>query len=176
MVGMPGAGKSTIGVLLAKETSLKFLDVDVYMQGCESRRLQDIIDKEGIVYFKELEEICLTTLDLTHHVISTGGSAIYSTKGIAHLKKTSVCIFLKVSLKTLEKRLGDFSTRGVVIQEGQSFEDLFNERNRLYSEAADLIVECDEKTQEEITLEIIECIIKHSLSVYLCSLTFWDRV
>ena len=94
MVGMPGAGKSTIGVLLAKETSFDFLDVDVYIQGQEHRRLQEIIDVEGIGVFKELEEKYLCEIDVDGVVISTGGSAIYSTKGINSLKKKGLVIFL----------------------------------------------------------------------------------
>jgi len=154
MVGMPGAGKSTIGVLLAKETSFDFLDVDVYIQGQEHRRLQEIIDVEGIGVFKELEEKYLCEIDVNGVVVSTGGSAIYSKKGINSLKKKGLVIFLKINMKTLEERLGDFSTRGVVIAPGQTFEDLFAERNKLYGEAADLIIECDGKTQDELVEEI----------------------
>jgi shikimate kinase len=155
MVGMPGAGKSTIGVLLAKETSFDFLDVDVYIQGQEHRRLQEIIDVEGIDVFKQLEEKYLCQIDADEMVISTGGSAIYSKKGIDALSQKGLVIFLKINMQTLEDRLGDFSTRGVVIAEGQTFEDLFAERNQLYGEAADLIIECDGKTQDELVDEIV---------------------
>ena len=156
MVGMPGAGKSTIGVLLAKETSFDFLDVDVYIQGQEHRRLQEIIDVEGIDVFKELEEKYLCEIDVEGVVISTGGSAIYSSKGIDSLKQKGLVVFLKINMETLEERLGDFSTRGVVIAPGQTFEDLFAERNKLYSAAADIVLECDGKTQDELVKEITE--------------------
>lgn len=156
MVGMPGAGKSTIGVLLAKETSFDFLDVDVYIQGQEHRRLQEIIDVEGIDVFKGLEEKYLCQIDVDGVVISTGGSAIYSKKGIQALSQKGLVIFLKINMQTLEERLGDFSTRGVVIAPGQTFEDLFAERNKLYSEAADIVIECDGKTQDELVVEIVE--------------------
>ena len=156
MVGMPGAGKSTIGVLLAKETSFDFLDVDVYIQGQEHRRLQEIIDVEGIDTFKQLEEKYLCEINVDGVIVSTGGSAIYSSKGIQSLKKKGLVIFLKINMKTLEERLGDFSTRGVVIAPGQTFEGLFAERNKLYSEAADLVIECDGKTQDELVKEITE--------------------
>ncbi|MDD7984828.1 shikimate kinase [Lentisphaera marina] len=155
MVGMPGAGKSTIGVLLAKETSFDFLDVDVYIQGQEHRRLQEIIDLEGIDVFKGLEEKYLCQIDVDGVVVSTGGSAIYSQKGISALSQKGLVIFLKINMQTLEERLGDFSTRGVVIAPGQTFEDLFAERNKLYSEAADLVIECDGKTQDELVDEIV---------------------
>lgn len=154
MIGMPGAGKSTVGVLLAKDMSMNFLDVDVYIQGHEGRRLQDIIDNDGIEIFKELEEKYLMDINVDKYVISTGGSAIYSEAGINHLKRTSVVIYLSINLETLKERLGDFSTRGVVIKPGQTFLDLYEERCKLYSAAADLILDCNGKTQDEIVAEI----------------------
>ena len=155
MVGMPGAGKSTIGVLLAKETSFDFLDVDVYIQGKEHRRLQEIIDVDGIDVFKALEEKYLCQIDEDGVVVSTGGSAIYSQKGISSLAQKGLVIFLKINMATLTERLGDFSARGVVMKEGQTFEDLFIERNKLYSAAADVVIECDGKTQDQIVNEIV---------------------
>lgn len=154
MVGMPGAGKSTVGVLLAKDLSMNFLDVDVFIQGHEGRRLQDIIDNDGIDIFKKLEEKYLLDIDVDKYVISTGGSAIYSKKGIDHLKNSSVVIYLSINLETLKERLGDFSTRGVVIKPGQTFLDLYEERCILYSNAADLVIDCNGKTQDEIVTEI----------------------
>ena len=151
---MPGAGKSTVGVLLAKDMSMNFLDVDVYIQGHESRRLQDIIDNDGIDTFKELEEKYLMDINVASYIISTGGSAIYSKEGIDHLKQTSVVVYLSINLETLKERLGDFSTRGVVIKPGQTFLDLYEERCKLYTEAADLTLDCNGKTQDEIVTEI----------------------
>ena len=154
LVGMPGAGKSTVGVLLAKDMSMNFLDVDVYIQGHEGRRLQDIIDNDGIDTFKELEEKYLMDINVSSYIISTGGSAIYSKTGIDHLKNTSVVVYLSINLETLKERLGDFSTRGVVIKPGQTFLDLYEERCKLYTEAADLTLDCNGKTQDEIVAEI----------------------
>jgi len=154
LVGMPGAGKSTVGVLLAKDMSMNFLDVDVYIQGHESRRLQDIIDNDGIDTFKELEEKYLRDINVSSYTISTGGSAIYSKPGIDHLKQTSVVVYLSINLETLKERLGDFSTRGVVIKPGQTFLDLYEERCKLYTEAADLTLDCNGKSQDEIVAEI----------------------
>ena len=154
MVGMPGAGKSTIGVLLAKEMSMNFLDVDVFIQGYEGRRLQDIIDHDGIDIFKVLEEKYLGEINVNGHIISTGGSAIYSKVGIDHLKERGVVIYLNINMDTLKERLGDFSTRGVVIKKGQTFLDLCQERCRLYKEAADIEIDANGKTQDEIVCEI----------------------
>jgi shikimate kinase len=154
MVGMPGAGKSTVGVLLAKDISMNFMDVDVFIQGHESRRLQDIIDNDGIDVFKELEEKYLKDINVNSYIISTGGSAIYSQSGIAHLKEHGVVVYLSINLETLKVRLGDFSTRGVVIKPGQTFLDLYEERCKLYTAAADIIIDCNGKTQEQIVAEI----------------------
>ncbi len=154
MVGMPGAGKSTVGVLLAKDMSMNFLDVDVFIQGHEGRRLQDIIDNDGIDIFKELEEKYLKDINVNNFIVSTGGSAIYCKEGIDHLKETGVIIYLSINLDTLKERLGDFSTRGVVIKPGQTFLDLYEERCALYQKAADMVIDCNGKTQDEIVSEI----------------------
>ena len=154
MVGMPGAGKSTIGVLLAKEMSMNFLDVDVFIQGHEGRRLQEIIDHDGIDTFKHLEEKYLGEINVSSYVISTGGSAIYSKKGISHLKQSSIVVYLNINLETLKERIGDFSTRGVVIKKGQTFLDLFKERCGLYAAEADIEIDCNGKSMEEIVDEI----------------------
>ena len=156
MVGMPAAGKSTIGVLLAKEMSLDFLDVDVYMQGQEGRRLQEIIDNDGIEIFSKMEDAYLQKINVSDTIISTGGSAIYARDGMKSLKRRGVVVFLKINMKTLEERLGDFSSRGVVMREDQTFEDLFIERNKLYAAEADEVIECDGKSQEVLVKEIIE--------------------
>ena len=156
MVGMPGAGKSTIGVLLAKEMTLDFLDVDVYMQGREGRRLQEIIDTDGIETFAKMEDRYLQEISVMDTIVSTGGSAIYAREGMKHLKRRGVVIFLKINMKTLEERLGDFSSRGVVMRDGQTFEGLFQERNTLYAAEADEVIECDGKNQETLVQEIIE--------------------
>jgi len=158
MVGMPGAGKSTVGVLLAKEMSMNFLDVDVFIQGHEGRRLQDIIDNDGIDVFKHLEDKYLGEISVNSYIISTGGSAIYSTDGINHLKERGVVIYLSINLDTLKERLGDFSTRGVVIKPGQTFLDLYEERCKLYKASADLEIDCNGKTQDEIVEEIRKCL------------------
>jgi shikimate kinase len=154
MVGMPGAGKSTIGVLLAKDMSMNFMDVDVFIQGHEGRKLQDIIDNDGIDIFKKLEEKYLMEIDVNGHIISTGGSAIYCTNGINYLKQSCVIVYLDINLETLKERLGDFSTRGVVIKEGQTFMDLYKERCKLYKAAADIAIDCNDKTMEDIVTEI----------------------
>ena len=140
LVGMPGAGKSTIGKLLAEELNMTFLDVDDYIMECEGRTLQNIIDTEGIDFFKKLEEKYLCELKVKNTIISTGGSAIYSHAGIAELKKIAFTVFLDVNLKEMKVRLGDFSTRGIVIADGMTFQDLFDERQPLYQAAADLTV------------------------------------
>ena len=152
LVGMPGAGKSTVGELIAKELGMTFFDVDDYIMECEGRSLQHIIDNEGLSFFKKLEEKYLSELKVEHTLISTGGSAIYSHKGISELKKIAFTVHLDVSLEEIKRRLGDFSTRGIVIADGMTFQDLFNERQPLYQAAADLTV-CTNTLSVEEALE-----------------------
>lgn len=150
LVGMPGAGKSTLGVLLAKELGLDFLDTDVSIQVHESRSLQDIMDSEGYMKLREIEETVLLKTDASGKVISTGGSAVYSDAGMQHLKKQGTVIFLDVTLKELRKRIHNFDTRGIARRPDQSFDELFEERCALYNKYADIRIDCNGFTPAEI--------------------------
>ncbi len=153
---MPGAGKSTVGVHLAKYVAKDFLDSDISIQLREERTLQEIIDAEGFMRLREIEEEVLLSLNYTNHVISTGGSAVYSEKAMTYLRKDGVIVFLDVTLDTIRKRVRDFDTRGIAKQDDQTFEDLFQERFELYSKFSDLRINCKELTQEQITWTIKE--------------------
>ncbi len=156
LIGMPGAGKSTIGVILAKKTTRDFLDTDVLIQTAQDRSLQDIVDKEGYAVLRRIEEEILLSLSVRNCVISTGGSAVYSDSAMAHLRAEGVLIFLDVDLATLESRVGDFGTRGLAKRPDQSFAELFDERFPLYGKNADITVRCGAMTQEEVCARIIE--------------------
>ena len=158
LVGMPGSGKSTVGVLLAKETSHDFVDTDLLIQTAEDRSLQDIVDKDGYMELRHAEERVLSSLNVTNHIISTGGSAVYSDVSMVHLKQNAVTVFLDVSLEVLEKRVPDFSTRGLAKRLDQSFDDLFQERLVLYRRYADIIIECNELNQDEVCDRIVTAI------------------
>lgn len=155
LVGMPGSGKSTIGVILAKMTSRNFVDTDVLLQTSQGRSLQDIVDTAGHMVLREVEEKVLLTVNCHNHVIATGGSAIYSHDAMTHLRSNGAIVFLNVDLATLESRVHDFDTRGLAKRPDQSFADLFEERFTLYMKYADVTVECIDLAQEEICEKII---------------------
>lgn len=156
LIGMPGSGKSTVGVILAKMTSRSFLDTDVLIQTTKGRTLQDIVDKEGPMVLRQVEEDVLLTVHCTFHVVATGGSAAYSHVAMSHLKNEGVVIFLHADLNTLRNRIQNFDTRGLAKRPDQSFSDLFDERFALYSQYADITVESGGFTQEEVCSNIIQ--------------------
>jgi shikimate kinase len=156
LIGMPGSGKSTIGVILAKRTSHDFIDTDLLIQSVEHRSLQDILDREGYLKLREIEARVLQTLNIENHVVSTGGSAVYSEAAMLHLRKNGTTIYLDVSIDTLRKRITDYETRGIAKRPEQSFEDLFAERTRLYRQYADLTIQGDGINQDAVCDRIVQ--------------------
>lgn len=148
LIGMPGSGKSTIGVILAKKTSRDFVDTDVVIQTHEHRSLQDIVDKDGYMALREIEEKWITSLDLAETVIATGGSVVYSEKSMTHLSRNGVIVFLDVSLAALQARITDYDQRGIARRPDQSFDELFEERSTLYRRYADITVASDVLNQD----------------------------
>jgi shikimate kinase len=140
LIGMPGCGKSTVGVLLAKRLGLGFIDTDLLIQQKTGRTLQDIVDREGYQALRRIEEDVLLKLDVQRQVISTGGSAVYSNRGMCYLKSGGVVVFLDIPLPVVMQRIGDYSLRGISRRPDQSLEALFEERLELYSEYADIRV------------------------------------
>lgn len=149
LIGMPGAGKSTLGVMLAKETGRDFIDTDLLIQASEKKLLQDIVDSEGYKSLREIEEQILVNLHHDNAVIATGGSAVYSDTAMNHLKKDGVVVFLNVDLPTLESRVGDYSQRGIAKRPDQSFADLFAERLALYENYADISLDVGGLTPDQ---------------------------
>ncbi len=156
LIGMPGSGKSTVGVILAKKTSRGFVDTDVLIQTSQGRTLQEIVDLQGDLALRKIEEDCLMGLNLAHYVIATGGSAVYSQKAMNHLKRNSTTIFLDVDMATLESRVLDFSIRGLAKRPGQTLCELFEERLPLYQMHADIIIPCSGMTQDQVCAAIME--------------------
>jgi shikimate kinase len=156
LIGMPGSGKSTVGVILAKKTSRDFVDTDLLIQTRQNRTLQNIVDQDGYVALRHIEERVLLDLSVRNHVIATGGSAVYSDQAMAHLKSEGSVIFLDVDLATLESRIPDFSTRGLAKRSDQSLSELFDERFGLYAKHSDLTIKCGRLTHEDICAKIIE--------------------
>jgi shikimate kinase len=166
LIGMPGSGKSTVGVILAKMTSRDFVDTDILIQTSQGRSLQDIVDSEGHIFLRQIEEKTLLNLNCINHVIATGGSAIYSSSAISHLKKDGVIVFLDVDLFTLESRIQNFAVRGLAKRPGQNLADLFEERIPLYNRHADVTIICGKSTHEEVCSRIINHFIFHQLSCF----------
>ena len=156
LIGMPGSGKSTVGVILAMKTSRDFVDTDLLIQTSQGRKLQDIVDHDGYASLRHIEEEVLLDLRLRNHVIATGGSAVYSDQAMAHLKSEGLAIFLDVDLATLESRIPDFSTRGLAKRPEQSLSELFAERFELYTKHADITIKCDKLTHEAVCARIVE--------------------
>jgi shikimate kinase len=156
LIGMPGSGKSTVGVILAKLTSRDFVDTDVLIQVAQGQTLQDMVDKSGHMSLRKIEEEVLLSLDCQNYVIATGGSAAYSHAAMEHLKSNGVLVFLNVDLSTLLSRVRDFDTRGLAKRPDQSFADLFEERFNLYKKYADITVENSTLTQEQVCEKIIQ--------------------
>lgn len=154
LIGMPGAGKSTVGVILAKRIGFNFIDTDLLIQARQQNRLQEIIDREGVARFRQIEEQALLDLEVTRTVVATGGSVIYSRRGIESMRRNSRLIYLQVALEELQKRIADMGERGLVMAPGQSFGDLFYERTPLYREYADLTVDCAGLNAEQVAARI----------------------
>ncbi len=158
MTGMPGSGKSTVGVLLAKRLGLGFVDTDLLIQQHAGCTLQDIVDSEGYQALRAVEEDVLLRLDVERHVVSTGGSAVYSAKAMNHLKGYGVVVFLDIPLDLVIKRIGDYSLRGISRRPDQSLEELFEERFELYSRHADITVSGAGRDQDEVCEAVVEAL------------------
>ena len=146
LIGMPGAGKSTIGIVLAKVLGYDFIDSDLLIQKSEGKLLWEIMRDSGNEEFGRIEERVNSQIQAEHSVIATGGSVVYGTKAMEHLRAISTVVYLKVSCSTLEKRLGDLAKRGVVFEPGQTLLDLYKERIPLYEKYAHLTVNVGHKT------------------------------
>ncbi len=154
LIGMPGVGKSTVGVLVAKALTRDFLDTDVYLQAEEGRLLHEIIAAEGREGFCAIEEHYLLSIDCTACIIATGGSAVYSEKAMEHLRAGGIVVFLDMSFDELARRVEDLGGRGVVMAPGQTFLDLYSMRTPLYRRYADITVSLDGLDHTEAVAEI----------------------
>ena len=141
LIGMPGSGKSTVGVLLAKELRKEFVDTDLLIQTETGRGLQDILDKDGIAGFLAVEEKVVCRFRPRGAVVATGGSVVYSRLAMEHLSRDGACVYLKCPVEVLERRLSNLDTRGVVREPGQSLSDLLAERDPLYRSWARITVD-----------------------------------
>lgn len=156
LIGMPGAGKSTCGVLAAKLLLKNFFDTDLLIQNLEGKSLQAVIDEKGTEYFQSAEENAILSLDINGTVIATGGSVVYSEKAMAHLKSLGKIIYLHLDYETMKRRIRNVSTRGLVLHNGSTLKDMYDERLPLYEKYAEKIIICDGNTVEETAHKILE--------------------
>ncbi len=140
LIGMPGVGKSTAGVVLAKILGYHFVDADIVIQQKEGRLLRDIIESEGVEGFIEIENRINSEIDGGKAVIATGGSAVYGREAMEHYKQIGTIVYLKLGYEAIAGRLGDIKNRGVVLKEGQDLKALYDERCALYEKYADIII------------------------------------
>ena len=158
LIGMPGSGKSTVGVVLAKLLGLHFCDTDLVLQQHCGKKLQEIIRTEGDAAFFRHEDEVLAALDVQNTVIATGGSAVYSDRAMQHLMAGGKCVYLKVAADEIERRLANFSDRGVVIADGMTLADLYAERKPLYEKYADITVSAEGGTVWDTARRIAEAL------------------
>ena len=157
---MPGAGKSTIGVVLAKNLGMSFIDADLVIQEQEGKKLHDIIEECGEDGFVEIEGRVNSSLTPKTAVIATGGSVVYSPKAMEHFRQIGLICYLKLSCQSIAERLGDLSERGVVLGKGRTLQDLYDERVPLYEKYANITLDCENKNIREIVVELSKWIEK----------------
>ncbi len=155
LIGMPGVGKSTIGVLLAKRLKLAFLDTDIYIQTREGKSLQELIQLHGASGFCDLEGDYIVSLSATASVIATGGSVVYIQSAMEHLQAGGPIVHLDLALNRLQKRLDDIDARGVVIGPNQQLGDLYAERQPFYAKYADITIATDGLSPDQVVGQII---------------------
>lgn len=155
LIGMPGAGKSTIGVILAKALLYAFTDTDLVIQSRYKMSLCEIIEKEGTDAFLKIENDIIAGCEFPDCVVATGGSAVYGKEAMENLRKNGTVVYLKLPVSELQKRLFNIHTRGVAMNKGETIADLYEKRKALYEKYADITVDCFGLTAEECVEEII---------------------
>lgn len=154
LIGMPGSGKSTVGVVLAKILGYGFVDSDLLIQEQEQRLLSDIITEEGIDGFIAIENQVNSSIEVRDRVIATGGSAVYGAEAMEHLRQIGIVVYLQWSYEEIETRLGDLNERGVVLKEGQDLKLLYEERCPLYEKYAHITIDCEDLSITELARAI----------------------
>ena len=158
LIGMPGCGKSTIGVVLAKVIGYEFTDSDLLIQKQEGKLLREVIAECGEKGFLKIEESVNAELQVEHHVIATGGSVIYCERAMKHFQEIGTIVYLKLSYPSICSRLGNIRRRGVVLKDGQTLKDLYDERTPLYEKYADVIVDAEGYDVEELMDQVVQAL------------------
>ncbi len=158
LIGMPAAGKSTVGVLVAKYTLSEFIDADLVIQSKHNAPLADLIEERGEEAFLALEEEALLSLSPSRAVIATGGSAVYSTRGMAYLHSIGTVVYLKISEQDIVSRIGNLTTRGVILHGSHDLDGIYRERCPLYEATADVTVDCTGLTTAECAYAVVAAV------------------
>lgn len=156
LIGMPGAGKSTVGVVLAKKLGYAFVDSDLVIQEKYGRLLHELIEENGVEGFWKIENDVNVSLDTHRSIIATGGSAVYGAEAMEHLRTIGTVVYLHLPYEEVADRLGDLNTRGVTLLPGQTLKDLYEERTPLYEKYAHVVISCSGKMLREIVAAIAE--------------------
>lgn len=156
LIGMPGSGKSTVGVVLAKKLGFQFVDSDLVIQEQSGKLLYQLIEGLGEAGFLALENEINAGIQADKSVVATGGSAVYGNEAMCHFKEIGTVVYLKLPYEELKERLGDLHKRGVVIREGSSLRELYEERIPLYEKYADIVMDCSGSDLRSIVEKIAE--------------------
>ncbi|MGN1165872.1 MAG: shikimate kinase [Lachnospiraceae bacterium] len=162
-IGMPAAGKSTIGVVVAKRLGYNFIDTDLLIQQSEGKLLSEIIAEKGLDEFVKIEDRVNAQVEAENSVISPGGSVVYCENAMRHYKEIGTVVYLKVSFETILKRVGDAKKRGVVLKENQTLEDLYRERTVLFEKYADITVCGDEIELADTIDKVLDALHENSI-------------
>ena len=161
LIGMPGSGKSTVGVLAAKALTMDFVDTDLLLQRKAGRPLQQMVDELGTEGFSRVEEACICDLQAHGTVIATGGSVAMEDTAMEHLKENGLVVFLRMPLETLTRRLKNMKTRGIAMEKGQTLRDLYDLRQPAYLKWADAVVDTDGLSVEETVERVVAAVREH---------------
>jgi len=156
LIGMPGAGKSTIGILLAGKLGLEFVDTDTSIEQESGKSIQELLDQSGYLNVRAVEEDVLLKVATKGKVVATGGSAVYSAAGMAHLKTNAVTVFLDINIEEVNQRINNFDGRGIVRKPNQTLTELFVERRELYLRYADIHLKCNNQDIEQCLQQLIK--------------------
>lgn len=156
LIGMPGCGKSTVGVLLAKALQMDFIDTDIVLQQQQGKKLQEIIDQVGNDAFLKMEEDCVCGLECDQTVVATGGSVVYGKEAMRRLHENGLVVYIRLPYEEIERRLSNLATRGVTLKKGQTLRNLYDERIPLYEAEADYTFEPEESDVQETVLDLAQ--------------------
>ena len=156
LIGMPGCGKSTVGVLLAKALQMDFVDTDIVLQQRQGKKLQEIIDQVGNDAFLKMEEDCVRGLECDQTVVATGGSVVYGKEAMRRLHENGLVVYIRLPYEEIERRLSNLATRGVTLKKGQTLRNLYDERIPLYETEADYTFEPEEGDVQETVLDLAQ--------------------